>query len=318
MITRADGVWFTMTLGLVMNEEESPTNQFTMLITLRCTLTQSVLLRFRCGDTSASTRNYMKAKWNEPWTQRTDVSRAQNKRGLRITRNNQLWQIRYITRVVETRKNNKGRLADGIRQRTGRDNLDRYHSWRNLITLLDLCVTSPHCLPINHHKNQLDMVVGITWSSQHRHLNRLGMSICSPKTRIILIGMCGWYLNGWKEAEYGSHVDLEEPTSFLHHVYVGCNQRECKSKRKYHWWVQRNVRITNLCRSNWKVTWLEKSHANTLGHTIWKDTRRNAWNVFCKNGKQHTTCSSALRTMDDASYFLVIRLVRRMSLSCLL
>ena len=123
-----------------------------------------------------------------------------NKRGLRITRNNQLWQIRYITRVVETRKNNKGRLADGIRQRTGRDNLDRYHSWRNLITLLDLCVSSPHCLPINHHKNQLDMVVGITWSSQHRHLNRLGMSICSPKTRIILIGMCGWYLNGWKEA----------------------------------------------------------------------------------------------------------------------
>ena len=29
---------------------------------------------------------------------------------------------------------------------------------------------------------------------------------------------------------------------------------------------------------------------------------------FCKSGKQHKTCSNALCTMDDASYFLVIRL----------
>ena len=44
-----------------MNEEESLTNQFTMLIALRCTLTQSVLLGFRCGDTSSSKKNYLKA-----------------------------------------------------------------------------------------------------------------------------------------------------------------------------------------------------------------------------------------------------------------
>ena len=50
-----------MTLGLMTNEKESLTKQFTMLITLRCTLTQSVLLGFRCGDTSGSTRNYLKA-----------------------------------------------------------------------------------------------------------------------------------------------------------------------------------------------------------------------------------------------------------------
>ena len=30
--------------------------------------------------------------------------------------------------------------------------------------------------------------------------------------------------------------------------------------------------------------------------------------VFCNSGKQHKTCSNALCTMDDASYFLVIRL----------
>ena len=35
-------------------------------ITLRCTLTQSDLLGFRCADTSGSTRNYLKANWDEP------------------------------------------------------------------------------------------------------------------------------------------------------------------------------------------------------------------------------------------------------------
>ena len=54
-----------MTLGLVADEEESLTKQLTMLITLRCTLTQSVLLGFRCGDTSGSTRNYLKANWDD-------------------------------------------------------------------------------------------------------------------------------------------------------------------------------------------------------------------------------------------------------------
>ena len=32
------------------------------------------------------------------------------------------------------------------------------------------------------------------------------------------------------------------------------------------------------------------------------------WITVCKSGKQHKTCSSALCTMDDESFFLVIRL----------
>ena len=27
------------------------------------------------------------------------------------------------------------------------------------------------------------------------------------------------------------HVDLEEPTSFLDHVYLGCTQRECQTRK---------------------------------------------------------------------------------------
>ena len=43
----------------------------------------------------------------------------------------------------------------------------------------------------------------------------------------------------WPEAEFSScveelmkNVDIEEPTSFLVHVYLGCTQRECKPNEK--------------------------------------------------------------------------------------
>ena len=62
------------------------------------------------------------------------------------------------------------------------------------------------------------------------------MSFCSSKTRIILIGirvddinMSGKKQNiapMWKKLM--KNVDIEEPTSFLDHVYLGCTQRECK------------------------------------------------------------------------------------------
>ena len=42
-------------------------------------------------------------------------------------------------------------------------------------------------------------------------------------------------------------VDLEEPTSFLDHVYLGCTQRECKSNESIIEENKKDVRITNLC-----------------------------------------------------------------------
>ena len=51
-------------------------------------------------------------------------------------------------------------------------------------------------------------------------------------------------------------VDLGEPTSFFDHVYLGCTQRECKSNESMTWRIQKDVRITNLRWSNWKVTCL--------------------------------------------------------------
>ena len=51
-------------------------------------------------------------------------------------------------------------------------------------------------------------------------------------------------------------VDLGELTSFLHHVCLECTQRECKSNESIIGESRKIVRITNLRRSNRKVSWL--------------------------------------------------------------
>ena len=63
---------------------------------------------------------------------------------------------------------------------------------------------------------------------------KLGMFICQPRKRTILVCVCGRYKLAGKAENLGptwkilmKDVDPEEPTSFLDHVYLGCTQREC-------------------------------------------------------------------------------------------
>ena len=49
------------------------------------------------------------------------------------------------------------------------------------------------------------------------------------------------------------HVDLDEPTSFLDHVYLGCTQRECKPNAITTNGHRENVWLNNFCWSNWKI-----------------------------------------------------------------
>ena len=69
-----------------------------------------------------------------------------------------------------------------------------------------------------------------TWLGEN---SKLGTHIRTQWKRIILIRVCGWHQIGWKEKQYWSEllnkeVDLEEPTSFLDHVYLGCTQTQCE------------------------------------------------------------------------------------------
>ena len=73
-------------------------------------------------------------------------------------------------------------------------------------------------------------------------------------------------------------VDLDEPTSFLDHVYLGCTQRECKPNENHHWGIQKNARITNFCWCNWKFTRVGKTSRKDgyVVRTTWKDMLENA------------------------------------------
>ena len=137
------------------NEEESLTKQITMLIALRCTLTQSVLLGFRCGDTSGLNKKLPESKLGMSLEHSGQTCLVHKQTGTahyaqQSTLTDPLHHA-YSTNKEKTTKEDS-RTASVSEQ--GRDNLDRYHSWRNLITLLDLCVSSPHCLPINRHITQ--------------------------------------------------------------------------------------------------------------------------------------------------------------------
>ena len=64
------------------------------------------------------------------------------------------------------------------------------------------------------------------------------------------------------------NVDLDAPTSFLDHVYLGCTQRECKLNEICVVWIK------YFCWSNWKIPEWKKRHAKTVawsndmeGHT---------------------------------------------------
>ena len=75
-----------------------------------------------------------------------------------------------------------------------------------------------------------------TWLGED---SKLGMSLCTSWKKIILIFVCGWHKIGWKKKQnldpiwklLNKEVDLGEPTSVLDHVYLGCTQRQCVSKK---------------------------------------------------------------------------------------
>ena len=117
-----------------------------------------------------------------------------------------------------------------------------------------------------------------TWVGQSFEL---GMSVCSSKTRIILIDVRERHKNGWKEADCDSHleklmknVDLDEPTSFLDHVYLECTQRECKPNEFF------ITEYTKMFESRISAGATEKirgvlTQRQSYGLTTWKDMLEN-------------------------------------------
>ena len=66
----------------------------------------------------------------------------------------------------------------------------------------------------------------------------------------------------WKT--WMKNVDLMEPTSFLDYVYLGCTQRECKTKRENYWTIQQDVWITFF-----RVEQLKLTRVGKTSHKDW-------------------------------------------------
>ena len=81
----------------------------------------------------------------------------------------------------------------------------------------------------------------------------------------------------WKKMM--KHVDIDEPTTFLDHLYLGCTQRECKpSESINHRTMLQDVRIiTSSAGAPEKLLgWEKASLANCSGLTTWRDMLKNA------------------------------------------
>ena len=103
----------------------------------------------------------------------------------------------------------------------------------------------------------------------------------TKKHGLCLSGNVEWYENGCEEADHGSHVAeidetllvLQEPTSFLDHVYLGCTQRERKSNKiiinQYRQLFESRI---SAAATDQVPGWVKRSG----GPTTWKDMRKSA------------------------------------------
>ena len=87
-----------------------------------------------------------------------------------------------------------------------------------------------------------------TWMGESTDL---GMFVCSWRTRAVLIGIRGRQkMSGKKEKmvpmrkNMMKHLDLDEPTSFLDHVYLGCTQRGWKPNETI---IEQYKRMSESC-----------------------------------------------------------------------
>ena len=73
------------------------------------------------------------------------------------------------------------------------------------------------------------------------------------------------------------NVDIDEPTSFLDHVYLGCTQRECKPNEIIIEQYTKMFESRISAGATEKPPGWEKPHAKTVAWpTTWKDILKNA------------------------------------------
>ena len=107
-----------------------------------------------------------------------------------------------------------------------------------------------------------------TWMGQGTNL---GMYVCSSKTRVISVSFRGWHLNGWREAENGSHVaeiDARRWSWRTRIISWPCTFGMCsawmQTKWNTYWTAQGDVESRISAGATEKLPGREKPHAKTV------------------------------------------------------
>ena len=157
-------------------------------------------------------------------------------------------------------------------------------SWSNIEhpVVPKKCVRSPTCWPLVG-KTIWGISIGI-WVGKSTDLGR---SFCSPKTRMILIGVCGWHRSGWKKSRMW--------------LQCGRNWRSLWSLTNHHHistmyiWDALNVNVNRTktlsiniekCSNHEFLIPQMKNYQDvrnftqklSRGPSTWKDMLENAWN----------------------------------------
>ena len=114
---------------------------------------------------------------------------------------------------------------------------------------------------------------------------KLGRHVCSSKTRVISVNICGCHQNGWIEVEYGFHVwEIDEKTLILTNklhfliMYIWDVLNVNANPMKQLLNDKKDVWITYSCWNNWKITMVVRASRKKRGLVLrhGKDMLENA------------------------------------------
>ena len=105
--------------------------------------------------------------------------------------------------------------------------------------------------------------------------SKLGMSLCTPWKRVVLVCVCGWHKIGWKETKHFSYVESTQQRSWFGRTNIfpwscisGMSSKTMWNKQGYCWQLQNHDWIQNFRRSNWKVTMLGNIRISSWSYSM--------------------------------------------------
>ena len=144
------------------------------------------------------------------------------------------------------------------------------------------------------------------WSLECEESTEPGMSVCSSETtRIISVtGVRGWHQNGWKQAEYGSHLEeIDEHVDYWWTNIIswprifGMHSTWMQTQRNFFWWIQKMFESRISAAATEKLPGWEKLHAKTIVLSYDMEGHAKTWvERYCERAnKKQSSCDGGIQ-----------------------